>query len=146
VTDYPTAHAHRIIGSAFYDLLIILGLLMIAGFIAVGIYHFITGKEAIPANNLLFQLYLLSVISGYFLYFWKHSGQTVGMKAWRIKLVNLKNESISVKQLVIRQLVAIPAYCLLFIGVLWQYWDKSRLSWHDHASSTKLIYIPKKKH
>ena len=143
MTEYSTAHIHRIIGSAIYDLLVVMGLLMIAGFIAVGAYHLITGEEAIPANSLVFQLYLLAVISGYFLYFWKRSGQTVGMKAWRIRLVNRKKEAISVKQLLIRQLVAIPAYCLLLLGVIWQYWDKSGLNWHDHASGTKLIYIPK---
>lgn len=143
VTEYSIAHAHRLIGSAIYDILVVMGLLMIAGFIAVGAYFLTTGEESIPANSLFFQLYLLLVICGYFIYFWKRAGQTVGMKAWRIRLVNQKNEAISMKQLIIRLLVAIPAYCLLFLGVFWQYWDKSGLNWHDHASGTKLIYIPK---
>lgn len=144
MTEFPRPHIHRLIGSALYDLLIILGLLMIAGFLAVGAYYLMTGEESIPENNLFFQLYLLAVISGYFLYFWKKSGQTVGMKAWRIKLISQYDRQLGFKSLLLRQVTAIPAYGLLFLGVLWQYWDKAGLNWQDRASGTKMIYIPKK--
>jgi len=143
VQDQKRAHSHRIIGSAIYDGLVILGLLMIVGFLAVGIHYWVTGAETIE-NSLAYQIFLLLVIISYFLYFWRASGQTVGMKAWRIKLVNLEPNPIKPSQMALRLLMAIPAYSCLFLGVLWQYWGKSGLNWHDIASKTKLIYLPKR--
>lgn len=138
------AHSHRILGSVIYDTLIIMGLLMIAGFIAVGIHKLVTGQDTLE-HSPVFQAYLLLVIALYFLYFWKRAGQTVGMKAWSIKLVNLADQPLSYQQLIIRWLVAIPAYACLLLGVLWQYWSRDGLNWHDKASNTKLVFMPKPK-
>jgi uncharacterized RDD family membrane protein YckC len=143
VTVDQKTPSHRIIGSALYDWLIILGLLMIAGFLAVQLNLLLTGAEAIEPHNRLFQVYLLTVIVGYFFYFWHRSGQTVGMKAWRIRLVALDGGALSVRQMSLRMLGALPAFGLCLLGVLWHYWDKSGLNWHDHISQTKLVYRPK---
>jgi uncharacterized RDD family membrane protein YckC len=137
------APSHRIIGSAIYDWLIILGLLMIGGFLAVQLNLLFTGAEAIAPHNRLFQVYLLTIIVGYYLYFWRRSGQTVGMKAWRIRLVALNGEPLNVRQMSLRMLGAVPAFGVCLLGVLWHYWDKSGLNWHDHISQTKLVYRPK---
>lgn len=136
------APIHRILGSAFYDGLISLGILMIAGAIAVGFNKLITGQDALDAN-LIYQLYLVASVVSYFVFFWHKSGQTVGMKAWRIKLVSEKSHSMSRMALVKRFLVAIPAYAFLLIGVLWQYLGSDNKMWHDTASQTYLIHIPK---
>lgn len=142
---YQRAHSHRIIGSAVYDALVLMGLLMIAGFIAVGLHYWITDEETIQPNSLPFQLYLLTLVIGYFLYFWRKSGQTVGMKAWRIKLISLEDAPITLKQALLRLLVAMPSFACFLVGVLWQYIDKDQLNWQDRASQTKLVYLPKTK-
>ncbi|WP_040557465.1 RDD family protein [Reinekea blandensis] len=141
----PTYRAHtlRAVGAVIYDGLIMLGLLMIAGALALPVNRLLTG-DASDGSHPLFQIYLLLVLSGYYLYFWKRSGQTVGMKAWRLKLVAQSDEPMTIRQLLIRQVTAIPAY-LLIVGVFWQYWDKDELNWQDRASGTRLIYLGKKK-
>lgn len=142
MTQYQRAHSHRIIGAAIYDWLVCLGLLMIGGFIAVGINKLITGNDELD-SNFLYQLYLIAIILGYFLYFWKRSGQTVGMKAWRIKLVSQTNQALSYRQMLSRLISALPAFGFLLIGVLWQYIGSEQLNWQDKVSKTKLIYLPK---
>lgn len=142
--NYTRAHSHRLIGSVIYDGLVIMGILMIAGAMALPVNQWITGDTS-DGSYLLYQVYLLVVVLSYFLYFWKKSGQTVGMKAWRIKLISREDSPLTVKQLLLRLVVAIPAYLLLFLGVLWQYWDKDQLNWQDRASKTKIVYLPKKK-
>ncbi len=117
---------------------------MLAGFLAVGINKVLTGSDAIE-HALWFQVYNLVVIFIYFAYFWHRSGQTVGMKAWRIKLVNLEDKPVNLKQLIVRWLVAVPSYALCFLGIFWHYWDKDNLNWHDRASHTKLVFLPKSK-
>lgn len=120
-----------------------MGLLMVAGALALPLNHLITG-DAADGSHPVFQIYLIAVFFGYFIYFWKRSGQTVGMKAWRLKLVSLDSTPLTWQQLSVRLLVAVPAYLLLGLGVLWQYWDRDHLNWHDRASRTKLVYLGKK--
>jgi uncharacterized RDD family membrane protein YckC len=135
--------SYRILGSAIYDWLVILGLLMIAGFLAVQLNLLFTGAEAIAPHNRLFQIYLVAIIIGYYFYFWRRSGQTVGMKAWRIRLVTLNGDSLSIRHMSLRMLGAVPAFGLCLLGIVWHYWDKAGLNWHDHISQTKLVYRPK---
>lgn len=137
------AHLHRIIGSVIYDWLVLLGLLMIFGFIAVAANHSLTGEESIPANNHLFQLYILAVVICYYAYFWQRSGQTVGMKAWKLKLQSIDLQPINFKQTLVRLLVSIPAYLLGLAGILWVY-TPARRTWQGLASGTQLIHLPKK--
>jgi uncharacterized RDD family membrane protein YckC len=137
------AHLHRIIGSVIYDWLVLLGLLMIFGFIGVAVNHSLTGEESIKPNNHLFQLYILAVVVCYYTYFWQRSGQTVGMKAWKLKLQSIDQQPINFKQTCIRLIVAMPAYLLGLLGILWVYTPTAR-TWQGIASGTQLIYIPKK--
>jgi uncharacterized RDD family membrane protein YckC len=136
------AHSHRILGCVIYDTLIVMGLLMITSSIAVGFHKLLSGQDTLEHSR-LFQAYLLLVIALYFIYFWKRAGQTVGMKAWRVKLVNIADQPLSYRQLIIRWLVAIPAYACLLVGVFWQYWSHDGLNWHDKASNTRLVFTPK---
>ena len=43
----------------------------------------------------IFSAYILLVFAGYFGYFWTHSGQTLAMKTWDIRLVNRAGQSLS---------------------------------------------------
>lgn len=133
----------RILGSVLYDWLIVIGLLMIGGFFVVPLYSMITGNESFEAGSLFFRLYVLSIIGLYFGYFWTRSGQTVGMKAWRIKLIGVENPKIGAKQVLIRLLVAIPAYGLSLIGILWRFLDRQGRTWVDLTSNSQLVLLPK---
>lgn len=141
--DRANVQLYRIIGSVIYDWLVVLGLLMIFGFFAVAINHSLTGQEAISSENILFKLYVLAVVSLYFLYFWHRSGQTVGMKAWKIQLQSADQAPIKAKQLITRLIVAIPSYALGLLGVLWLY-TPSKRTWQDMASGTQIAFKPKK--
>ncbi|WBA88892.1 RDD family protein [Endozoicomonas sp. GU-1] len=80
---------------------------------------------------------------GFFGFFWTRSGQTLGMQAWRIKVVSSDNHLISPWQSVIRFLIAIPALSLAGIGLLWALIDHQRRSWQDLASSSRVILLEK---
>lgn len=66
------------------------------------------------------QLYLFIVVGFYFTYFWRHSGQTLPMQTWHIKVVSaLDQQPISFKQACLR-------YCIAWMWVLpalaFNYW------------------------
>lgn len=75
-----------------YDLLILAAILFTITGIVVTILSVIYSTESQPffGNKLWFQAALCLVIWGYFHISFKRGGQTIGMKAWRIKRVSLK--------------------------------------------------------
>lgn len=135
----------RILGSVFYDWLIVLSLLMIGGFFIVPLYSVLSGNESFMAGSPFFRLYVLAIITLYFGYFWMRSGQTVGMKAWRIKLIGVENPKITAKQVIIRLIVAMPAYGFALLGLFWRFIDPHQRSWLDLTSNSCLIFLPKTK-
>lgn len=128
-----------------YDWFILIGLLMLAGFVAVGINKLVTGQDAISSGNPFFVLWNLAVMYAYFVGFWLTKRQTVGMRAWRVHLEPTEHPPLGWKHCTIRFIAAIPAWGLLMFGVLWRYATPQRETWHDRASATRLVYTPKSK-
>ena len=54
-------------------------------------------------------------LAAFFCYFWRRSGQTLGMRAWRMKLVDLEYNTPRLKQCFLRCLIA--PFSLLLGGV-----------------------------
>ena len=53
-------------------------------------------------QSLVFLIYLSVVIIVFFAYFWSQAGQTIGMKAWRLRVQNSDGSNISFTQALIR--------------------------------------------
>lgn len=137
--DVKPAPIWRRVAAIFYDLFLVIALLISVGFIqqffTVIINKFnLTFLEKI--NQKAFFVVLLLVTITFFCYFWIKAKQTLGMRAWKIYICNADYSSISFKQAIIRCLVAIPAISLCFIGILWPLIDKKKRSWQDIASAT----------
>ncbi len=134
-----------------YDSLLILALLFMAGFLNLFIQIQVFGEEQLKAMteqgyNLggpFFYTTLLVIIYGFFGFFWTRSGQTLGMQAWRIKIVDRENHLITPLQSIIRFLVAIPSLSLAGAGLLWALVDQKKRSWQDLASSSRVILLEK---
>lgn len=135
----------RLIGSVLYDWLIVIGLLMLAGFIAVGVNKLITGEDAISSGNPVYLSWNIFITYLYFAGFWMGKRQTVGMKAWRIHLATTDKTPLSWKHVTLRFFCAIPSWGLAFAGLVWRYFNSQRLPWHDLYSQTRLVYTPKQK-
>ncbi len=140
--DTPTLL--RRLAAIGYDLLLIIALLVAAD--ALVILPLGMGWEIPPeriANHPLFRLYLLSVIVGFFCWFWLRGGQTTGMHAWRIMLVRNTGEPIRLRDTLLRQAAALLSWSALGIGFLWSLWDSERLTWHDRLTGTRLVMLEK---
>lgn len=69
-------------GAILYDTLLLCGLLLVATALVLPL----TAGEAVKSGNPWFSTYLLSVCFLFFGWFWTHGGQTLGMRAWKIRL------------------------------------------------------------
>lgn len=75
---------------------------------------------------------------------WRRGGQTLGMRPWRLKLVSADGTALRRAQLWLRFAVATLSLLLGGLGFWWALLDRQRLAWHDRASGTRLVRMPKR--
>jgi uncharacterized RDD family membrane protein YckC len=88
--------------------------------------------------------YLLLVGFVFFGWFWSHGGQTLGMRAWRIRVVITAGDEPGWRQAGIRYAVALGSWAALGGGFLWSLLDRDRRCWHDILSGTRLVLVPRR--
>lgn len=130
----------RLLGVMLYDSMLLVSVLLVAAAVAVAF----NGGEAIGANNPFFFVYLLGVAFIFYGWFWTHGGQTLGMRAWRVYLISGNNTGINWQQAFLRFVVGIFSWLPLGLGYWWLWISPDKLSWHDIASGSYLIYSPKR--
>lgn len=119
-----------------YDGLLLLGLWMIATAIVI-----VPLGHGIEPGTPGFRLYLLIVAWAYFAISWRRGGQTLGMKAWRIRLL-AEPAPISWGQATLRFAVALLSLGCLGLGFVWSLFHPRRATWHDLATATRLVVEP----
>jgi len=145
----PRAGLMRRLAALLYD-----GFLVVAvWFVIVFILQRIVGTQSntlvdgvVQTDPLLDALLFTIMVasgSGFYIWFWTKSGQTLGMIAWRIKLESLDGGLINFKQGVIRYIAAWPAFFLLGLGYLSIYLDSNGDAAHDKVSRSKVVVLPK---
>ncbi len=127
----------RRIAAQVYDLFLLIALL----FLATALLLPFTAGEAISAQQTLIYRIYLAVISFFFYgWFWTHGGQTLGLRAWKIKVLTFDQKPISWIQASLRFASALVSWSFFGLGFLWILVDKNRRSWHDHLSKTALFF------
>lgn len=151
---FPSAGLARRFAAMFYDFLLCLALLMVVTFIykliLMGFYGEVQLKQmsdagALDGDPVLSTVLFLSLF-GFFAKFWSHSGQTLGMQVWSLRIQNSDGTAISLWQALLRFLVAIGSWLLLGLGFFWVLWDKEKRSWHDMYSDSQVVQLPKDIH
>lgn len=117
----------KIIGVWIYDLLALLSISIGVTSIGVAIY-----QHPIPPHTRLYQLILLATIVLYYLFSLVKAGQTLGMKAWQLKLITSTGSLPTIKQIVKQFLLFIPACFCIFLYhksplVILSYWTNCHL-------------------
>ena len=124
-----------------YDGLLVLGLWFVMGIIFVAA----NGGEHVAQHNPFLPSAMFIVLFWFNLHFWRRGGQTLGMRAWRLRLINDNKGPLTLMQCLVRFLVAIGSTLVFFLGYFWVWFDKEGLTWHDRYSNTRIIREPKKK-
>ena len=82
-SNCPPASLIKQLAAMFYDSLLIFAVL----FFATAIALIFNQGEAIESNP-MFSLYLLFLLFTFYAWFWHKSGQTLGMRVWKIRIVS----------------------------------------------------------
>ena len=85
--------------------------------------------------------YLLAICFGYFGWSWCRSGQTLGMRAWKVQLVVSSNEyqPVTWQHAWRRFLASILSWATLGTGFMFALFHADKLAWNDMLSGTRLI-------
>jgi len=138
----PPSLARRLT-AILYDSLLVLALVAVVNALALGILVKATGGDQQLLGAHLVQLLTLLSIMGFFTLFWIKDGQTLGMQAWRIKLVDFQGKTPTTGRAILRCLAAIVSAGCLGLGYLWCLFDRHGRYWHDYVSGTELVLVPR---
>lgn len=133
-------HFFWVIATFVYDLFILAALSMALA----AIYTLIAGEafHEKAITRLLFQLNWFIMVSAYYVISWQRAGQTIGMRAWRIKVVGLNNIALSWQDCWKRLGASVINALLLNLGWL-GYLLPAGKSLTDHLSHTQIERLPK---
>ncbi len=124
-------------------------LLLVALWIAVGALLMLLsgGRLAAPDRPTWLlaveQLVLIAVTWGFFTWFWTHGGQTLGMRAWRLRLTDLQGSPGGIAAASRRWLASLLSLGAMGLGYVWVLIDREQCAWHDRLSGTRVIVVPK---
>ena len=132
-----------------YDGLLLAGVLFFCLVITFGIGLYLfkvingAGIQEYPQFKALISalVIIVALILAYFFYgwFWTKGGQTLGMRAWHLYLIDEDGKFVSWKTARIRFLVAIFSWACLGMGFAWILVNRKNLTWHDIASKTQIV-------
>ncbi len=128
----------RYIAAVFYDVLLVMAIF----FIATALLLPFNQGEAIQAP-ILYPIYLFSVGFVFYGWFWTHGGQTLGLRAWKLRLINNDGTDISWQQALNRYLIASLSWMGMGLGIFWRLWNKEHKTWQDLSSQSYIILIEK---
>jgi uncharacterized RDD family membrane protein YckC len=149
----PTAGFFRRVAALIYDGLLIIAIEMIAAgiviaileaLVATGLFNYGIYLDASdyltqhPVWSSVFTLYLGAIWLGFFAYFWSKAGQTLGMRAWKLRVQNEGGSNISVSQALIR--AGTSAFGLGNLTVLI---DPKKRAFQDMWAKTQVVVLPK---
>ncbi len=132
----------RRLAALVYDAFLLTALLMI--FTAAALF-FTHGAAVVPATAgrwaYVYRAGLVLVIAGYYALNWLRSGQTLGMRAWRLRTVSDCGETLGLRAVLLRVCFGLIAWAPAALGVLWLYLDPQHLALHDRLSKTRVIRL-----
>ncbi|MBM2829706.1 MAG: hypothetical protein HW411_496 [Gammaproteobacteria bacterium] len=131
----PYCGLSRRLAAMLYDSLLLISLFF---FGTIVILPF-TGGQAISSGNIAYNIYLIIISYLYFTWQWTHGGQTLGMRAWHIRLQQHNTRNVTWWKATTRFFLAILSFLGLGLGFIWSWFDLGKLAFHDRFSNTFLI-------
>jgi len=130
----PPASLIKQLAAMLYDSLLIFAIL----FVATAILLIFNQGEAIESNP-SFNLLLVFILFTFYAWFWQKSGQTLGMRVWKIRIVSDLGGNPGWGTSFLRLGFAVVSMLCFGLGYLWRLFRP--YTWHDRLSQTRIIDV-----
>lgn len=135
------------LGAWLYDILISIAIWFLWGLFTFPLIRWLLGVEDMQVDTgwqdtLTYRIYSMIptlLLLTYFIGSHVRYGQTVGMSAWKIMVVQKDGKPITFRKALPRAILSI-----LGIGMLFSIVNKKRLGWHDLMTGTRVVSLPEK--
>lgn len=121
-----------------YDALVVLAIVFVGSFAILPL----TGGQAVAAGNHLYQAWLLLLVAIYFWLSWRFGGQTLGMRAWRLR-VTASDGRPAGNQALLQRLFFGGLLGVPLLGYLSCLVRSDRQALHDLVSATRTVVLTK---
>ncbi len=137
-TPYPPAGLFRRLMAMFYDSLLLLSALLVATALVM-----LFTRGTLSYHNPFFRTFLFLICFSFYAWFWLHGGQTLGMRAWRLRVQTPEGRPITIWQALLRFMLAIPSLALGGLGFFWMLVDRDHMTLYDRLSGSVIVVLPK---
>lgn len=130
----------RRLAAVFYDVLVLVAIWMFAAALVLLAFHGEVDVAHQPAlYHFVLQGVLLALTALYFVFSWSRGGQTIGMRAWRVRIVDANGHSPDFPRALLRFVCALLSLLLLGAGFIYCLLDGERRAWHDVMAKTRMV-------
>ena len=128
--------------AAIYDLFPLIGLWMLTTALAMFVAHGDVDAAHPPTPwRLALQVSLLAVTAGYFVFSWARGGQTIGMRAWRLRVVAAEGGALPWPRALSRFALALVSLLVFGLGFAWCLLDRRHRGWHDFVARSEVVRV-----
>ncbi len=130
----------RRMAAILYDTLLLLAVYMFTAALLLPFTHgaAITPQDSTPLTYVL-RAMLVAVTVGYFGVSWTRTGRTLGMQAWKIRVVRGDGSRLRWRDVLARLAAALLSWAPAGLGFLWILFDRERRAWHDRLTRTRVV-------
>jgi uncharacterized RDD family membrane protein YckC len=144
----------RRLAAMVYDVLVAVAVGMCAGLVMMfsllamfelniisknGNEHFMDFFQSSFIYPLILQIWVALWVVGFFLWFWRNGGQTIGMRAWRLRLFSTTDKPFGYKRALLRLICSLGG-----VGTILVLFDlKSKQSLQDRLANTEILVLSK---
>lgn len=128
-----------------YDALVLVAVWMLIGALVLAAFGGdVDVAHQPPLYHFVLQTTLLAATMAYFVVSWARGGQTIGMRAWRLRVIAADGTSPTLARALLRFAVGLVSLLAGGLGLLWCLFERHRRAWHDLAADTRVVRVPKR--
>lgn len=126
----------RRLAAIIYDSILLAAVL----FVATAAILPLNSGAAFTSKQLFYPAFLVGISFLFYGWFWTHGGQTLGLRAWKIKVLTEDRKPMTWSQAMQRFVFAILSWAFFGLGFWWSVFDRQKRSWHDRLSKTAIFF------